>query len=153
AISGWLMGSGEAIDNLETSLSLRTARDVAKKYMAATRKPDRDNLIAQFPSEVNIDYIAKIIAHMKPPLETAIIPPAGGGGRQAAAVLGLQAEGKKSAGEKAAEPNVVAPKTGDSKVTDKKNDDDAGSCAPKDKDDDSALLKTVPKPVVITPKE
>jgi predicted esterase len=143
AISGWLMGSGEAIDNLETSLSLITARDIAQKYMATTRKPDRDNLIAQFPSEVTIGHIAKIIAHMKPPIETAVVPPAGADVGNPAAVLGLPAEEKKPVSEKAVEP----------KAADKKNDDDSDSCAPKDKEDDSTLLKTAPKPVAVQPKE
>jgi predicted esterase len=147
AVSGWLMGSGEAIDNLETSLSLVTAREVAQKYMATTRKPDRDNLLAAFPSEVSIGHIAKIIAHMKPPIETSVVPPAGADVGNPAAVLGLQAEESKkpsqenAAGQKPAEPKP-APK-----------DDNSGSCAPKDKDDDSALLKTAPKPVVVEPKD
>lgn len=143
AISGWLMGSGEGIDGLDVSLSLVTARDIAQKYMAATRKPDRDNLIAQFPSEVNTGHIAKIVAHMKPPIETAVVPPAGVDVGNPAAVLGLPAEEKKPVSEKAGKPKAEA----------KKEDDDSGSCAPKEKEDDSALLKTAPKPVVVETKE
>src|SRR5206468_5058230 len=58
AISGWLMGSGAAIDNLETSIALVKLRDLARQYLLATRQADRANILAQLPSEANIGYLA-----------------------------------------------------------------------------------------------
>jgi hypothetical protein len=76
AISGWLLGSGGAIDNLEVSIALVKVRDLARQYMATTRQPDRDNILSQLPSEATIEYLAAIIAHMKPPIETTVATPA-----------------------------------------------------------------------------
>jgi predicted esterase len=80
---------------------------------------------------------------MKPPIETALVPAAGADVGNPAAVLGLPVDEKKP----------IAEKTADPKPADKNKDDDSGSCAPKDKEDDSALLKTAPKPVVVEAKE
>jgi predicted esterase len=122
--------------------------------MAATRKLDRDNLLTQFPSEVNTGHIAKIVAHMKPPIETAMLPPASLDVGNPAAVLGLPIEeSKKPAPQKSPGDKPLTEKAAEPKAENKKNDDDSGSCAPKDKEDDSALLKTAPKPVVVETKE
>jgi predicted esterase len=132
AISGWLLGSGSAIDNLDASLALIPARDIARQYMISARKNERDILIGQIPSEVTIENMAKLVAHMKPPVETTIAPAPGMDVGNPAAVLGLPAKARPE------EPKPANP-------------DDDGSCAPKD--EGSAVLKGTPKAVITEPKE
>ena len=91
AVSGWLLGSGAGIDNLETSIALVKVRDLARQYLASASEPDRKNILAQLPSEANIGHLAAIIAHMKPPLPTEVIAPVAPDVGNAAAVLGLPA--------------------------------------------------------------
>jgi pimeloyl-ACP methyl ester carboxylesterase len=141
AISGWLLGSGAAIDNLGVSLSLVKVRDLVRQYMVTTRQPERDNILSQLTSQeaATNNYIAAILAHMKPPVETAVLelPKADVG--DPAALLGLP-------GEESARPKEVGPNEG--KPANK--NDDPGFCAPKD--DDSALLKGAPAPAGTAPK-
>ncbi len=131
AISGWLLGSGSAIENLEASLGLIAARDVARQYLVSARKNERDNLIGQIPSEVTIENMAKLVAHMKPPVETIVAPAPGVDVSNPAAVLGLPAGSK---------PVEAKPA----------NDEEGGSCAPKD--EGKAVLKGTPKAVITEPK-
>ncbi|HMC10876.1 MAG TPA: peptidase [Pirellulaceae bacterium] len=142
AISGWLLGSGGAIDNLEVSIALVKVRDLARQYMATTRQPDRDNIISQLPSEATIEYLAAIIAHMKPPVPTEVLAlPAADLGNPAA-VLGLPGgEVGKPQDAKSAGDNPAGAKPPE----DKAKEDDTGSCAPPK--EDSSLLKGTPKPV------
>lgn len=72
AISGWLLGSGNGTDNLAVSLSLAQVRERVREYMLSNRQPERDAALTALTSLEGStpDYIAKIIAHMKPPLET-----------------------------------------------------------------------------------
>lgn len=148
AISGWLLGSGAAVDSLDVSLALVTARDIVREYMSTTRKNERDNMIAQLPSEVTIEHVAKIVAHMKPPIETTVMPPAGADLGNPAELLGLPGGGAKSPNDTKSE---AAERAG--KAEKPAKEDDSGSCAPKDKADDSALLKGGPKPIVPEAKE
>jgi len=134
AVSGWLMGGEEAIDNVGVSASLVKVRDRVRQYLVATRKPDRDAILSQLTSQEGAtnQYIAAIIAHMKPPVETQLAAAPGADVGNPAAVLGLppQEQAKPKEDAKPADPG--------------------GECAPKE--DDSALLKTVPKPVPPMPK-
>jgi predicted esterase len=103
AISGWLLGSGSGVDNLGVSKSLVEVRDMVQRYLASTRKPERDGILLQLESHPGASpaYVAKILAHMKPPLEkTAEVEVVDPG--DAAKVLGLEAGA--AAGEKSAEP-------------------------------------------------
>jgi pimeloyl-ACP methyl ester carboxylesterase len=72
AISGWLMGSGAGLENFGTSVSLVQVRDLVRKYLVSTRQPDRDVILSEMTSLAGAtpEYVAKIIAHMKPPLPT-----------------------------------------------------------------------------------
>ncbi|WP_425614324.1 peptidase [Anatilimnocola sp. NA78] len=72
ALSGWLMGNGSGIENLAVTLSLVEVREKIRAYMRATRKADRDVIVTDMQSLEGStpEYIAKIIAHMKPPLES-----------------------------------------------------------------------------------
>ncbi|MEO0530269.1 MAG: peptidase [Planctomycetota bacterium] len=70
AISGWLLGSNQAIDSLPTALSLVRARDDVRQYLSeadpklrdATFLSLRDSAVAEVPR------IAELIARMEPPL-------------------------------------------------------------------------------------
>ena len=90
AISGWLLGNGSGVDNVAVSKSLVQVRDMVRQYLASTRKPERDNILTQLESQEGATpaYIAKLIAHMKPPLEKTVILDTVDPG-DAAAVLGL----------------------------------------------------------------
>ncbi len=72
AISGWLLGSGNGIDNLAVTLSLVQVRDQVRIYLLAKRKPERDAALAALQSLEGStpEYVAKILAHMKPPMAT-----------------------------------------------------------------------------------
>lgn len=156
AISGWLMGSGEAVDGLDVSLALVAARDIAQRYMSATRKVDQDNLVSQLPSEVTIDYMAKIVGHMKPPVETVVAAPAVADVGKPAELLGLPGKETPNGVNGPAGKKVDAVKDAGKKAEPKGKttpEDDSGSCAPKSKEDDSALLQGVPKPVLKEPKQ
>lgn len=110
AISGWLLGNGSGVDNVAVSKSLVQVRDMVRQYLASTRKPERDNLLAQLESQEGATpaYIAKLIAHMKPPLEKTVLLDAVDPG-DAAAVLGLPAEEKPAAAPPAEEKPVLPP--------------------------------------------
>ena len=79
AISGWLMGGDEALDNLGVSASLVKVRALVRQYLVTTRKPDRDAILSQLTSQEGAtnQYIAAIIAHMKPPMATDLVAAAG----------------------------------------------------------------------------
>lgn len=72
AISGWLLGSGNAEDNLTLALSLVKVREQIRIYLRSKIQAERDGALASFTSleGSTADYISKIIAHMKPPRET-----------------------------------------------------------------------------------
>ncbi len=77
AISGWLLGSGSGIDNLAVARSLYEVRNLVRQYLRSDRKPERDAALAQLTSVEGGTpaNIAKLIAHMKPALETPLYPP------------------------------------------------------------------------------
>ncbi|HRX78373.1 MAG TPA: peptidase [Pirellulaceae bacterium] len=72
AISGWLLGSGEAIDNLAVAVSLFEVRNEATKYMNAKRPHERDDILARIAGLEggSPSYLARLIANMKPPIAT-----------------------------------------------------------------------------------
>lgn len=79
AISGWLMGEGAGLDNLAVTGSLLEVRELIRRYLSAPRQAERDEILAQLASleGATPEYVAKIIAHMKPPLPLpAANPPA-----------------------------------------------------------------------------
>ena len=72
AVSGWLLGSGEATDNLAVAVSLFEVRNEATKYMNAKRPHERDDILARIRSLEggSPSYLARLIAQMKPPIAT-----------------------------------------------------------------------------------
>lgn len=77
AISGWLLGSGSGIDNLAVSRSLYDVRNLVREYLRSDRKPARDAILAQLTSLEGSTpaNIAKLLAHMKPAIETPLYAP------------------------------------------------------------------------------
>ncbi len=71
ALSGWLLGSEEATDNLPIAMSLYDVRNDARAYLRSEERGLREQLITQIRSQEGgqPQLLAKILAHMKPPLE------------------------------------------------------------------------------------
>ncbi|MBC8351226.1 MAG: peptidase [Planctomycetes bacterium] len=74
AVSGWLLGSGEAIDNLAVAVSLFEVRNEATKYLNAKRTHERDEILERIRSLEggSPSYLARLIAQMKPPIATEV---------------------------------------------------------------------------------
>jgi predicted esterase len=69
AISGWLMGSGAATENLAVALDLVEVRDAVRAYLRADQQVERDDLLRRLNeleggSPANV---AKLLATMNPP--------------------------------------------------------------------------------------
>jgi predicted esterase len=144
AISGWLMGSGAAIDNLGVATSLVQVRELVRQYLLTTRAPERKDILARLDSLEGATpaYIAAIIAHMKPPLEPSLAMAHGADVGNAAAVLGLPGATTKAPAAAPIPPKPEPPKPA--------SDGEGADCAPPS--DDSALLKGRPKAVGPMPK-
>jgi pimeloyl-ACP methyl ester carboxylesterase/tetratricopeptide (TPR) repeat protein len=71
AISGWLVGPNDAIDNLQTALSLAETRNIIRNYMTEPLKMTRDRLLEPLSSQqaASPRYVALLLSHMKPPLD------------------------------------------------------------------------------------
>jgi acetyl esterase/lipase len=118
AISGWLLGSGAGSENLATSVSLVKVRDQVQKYLAANRKPDLENILANLTSleGATPPNISALIAHMKPPLETTIAAAPGVDVGKPADVLGLPTDpAAKSEKGKAGDAKPAEAKPNDAK--------------------------------------
>lgn len=72
ATSGWLLGSNSAVQNLPVSLSMYTIRGLVSKYLRAKHKVERRDLLEQILAQEGAvpELVAKLLAHMKPPVET-----------------------------------------------------------------------------------
>ncbi|MEX2559144.1 MAG: tetratricopeptide repeat protein, partial [Pirellulales bacterium] len=72
AVSGWLVGANDATRRLPVALSLYEVRGLVRQYLAEPVKLQRNRILAEFASQegANPAQVAKILAHMKPPLET-----------------------------------------------------------------------------------
>jgi predicted esterase len=71
AVSGWILGRDSGLENLAVSKSLIQVRELVREYLRTTRQAERDAILAQLTSLEGATpaYIAKIIAHLRPPLE------------------------------------------------------------------------------------
>jgi predicted esterase len=72
AISNWLLGAGGGIENLAVSLSVYNTRNLTRDYLQTTRRDERVKLLEALRQEEGATpgYIAKLLAHMKPPVVT-----------------------------------------------------------------------------------
>ena len=73
ATSGWLLGSNSAIRKLPVALSMYNIRNLVRDYMRSTTKLERRNLLEKIRAQEGAvpELIAKLLAHMPPPIETA----------------------------------------------------------------------------------
>ncbi len=74
ALSGWLLGPGAGLDNLATTKSLARVRSLVEKYLVESDENKRGQILAQLKAEEGgqAEYVAKLLAHLKPPLK---LPP------------------------------------------------------------------------------
>ncbi len=73
AISGWLLGANDAVDNVQVALSLVGTRKLVLAYLNEPVKINRDAMLQGLTSQSSAapEYVALILSHMKPPIETA----------------------------------------------------------------------------------
>ncbi|MBX9787764.1 MAG: peptidase [Pirellulales bacterium] len=69
AISGWLVGSNGATQNLTNALSLTRMRDLVGQYLTEEKKIERDRLLDEIRSLEGADpkTLAQLLAYMQPP--------------------------------------------------------------------------------------
>lgn len=72
AISAWLLGSGSGDSNLAVAASLVRVRALVRQYMTSAQQAERDRILQELASleGSSPNYLAKLLAHMKPPVET-----------------------------------------------------------------------------------
>jgi len=73
AVSGWLLGSDAATENLTVTLSVYKVRSLVRRYLNEPAKMNRAGILALFGSEEGAvpELVAGLLAHMKP----AVDPP------------------------------------------------------------------------------
>lgn len=72
AISGWFLGQGEATENLSVGIALYSVRNLVRDYMRTTHEAAREQILADLEKYEGASprYIARLLANMKPPIET-----------------------------------------------------------------------------------
>ena len=72
AVSGWLLGGDSATLNLPVSLSVYDVRSLVRQYLNANDRLTQARILKQFYSQEGAtpELVAKLIANMKPPVET-----------------------------------------------------------------------------------
>jgi predicted esterase len=73
AISGWLIGAGDASENLPEALSMAEVRNQIRDYLRQPNRPQRDAILAGILTHETVSpkLIAALAAHMTPHLETS----------------------------------------------------------------------------------
>ena len=81
AISGWLMGAGEAVQNLDEAIPLANVRLVLRQYLNEPQAHERTTLLESIRSVqgVTMPRVAGLLAHMTPPWEIPRSADLGGG--------------------------------------------------------------------------
>lgn len=74
AVSGWLVGSASATDNLPVAMSLFDVRNLVQQYLVSEMRNERMDLVTKIRAlEGGVpSLVAEILKHMKPPLD---LPP------------------------------------------------------------------------------
>jgi predicted esterase len=74
AVSGWLLGTGAGIDNLAVTRSLFQVRNLLRVYLASRLPAEREAVLEKLKELEGgtPPYVAKLIAHMKPPLDPTV---------------------------------------------------------------------------------
>jgi pimeloyl-ACP methyl ester carboxylesterase len=70
AVGGWILGPGSGIQNFAVAKSLVNVRRLVKDYLSESSQPRREQIINQLRTEEGgqPQYVAKVLATMKPPL-------------------------------------------------------------------------------------
>jgi predicted esterase len=73
AIGGWLLGPNNGVETLGISRSMFEVRTLVLQYLRTKRKPERDAILEKLASfeGATPQNLARLIAHMRPPLEPA----------------------------------------------------------------------------------
>jgi pimeloyl-ACP methyl ester carboxylesterase len=76
ALSGWLLGTGSGTENTAVAMSLGKVRDLVRDYLASKRKGERAEILEKLKGLEGSSpaYLAKIVAHMTPPLSPPQLP-------------------------------------------------------------------------------
>jgi predicted esterase len=71
ALSGWLLGSDAALQNISVTTSLYRVRDLVRQYLNEPVKLNRARILDQLKSEEGAvpQYVAALVANMEPPGE------------------------------------------------------------------------------------
>lgn len=71
AVSGWLLGNGAGIDNLAVTRSLFATRNLVRAYLASSLPAEREAVLEKLKEQEGgtPQFVARLIAHMKPPLD------------------------------------------------------------------------------------
>ena len=81
AVSGWLLGGDDAIVNLPVALSVYNVRELTAAYLREKTARRRSAILDEMRSYegATVRQVAKLLAHMKPPLTSSPVPegPAG----------------------------------------------------------------------------
>ncbi|HVX09867.1 MAG TPA: peptidase [Pirellulales bacterium] len=72
AVSGWLVGSDDALRKLPVAASLYEVRNLVRRYLAEPAKLKRNQLLVDLAAQEGAtpELVAKILRYMLPPLET-----------------------------------------------------------------------------------
>ena len=72
AVSGYLLGSGAGVENLALSSSLVEVRDLVVQYLQSDLVSERQEILEKLQTleGSSPNFVAKILAHMKPPIVT-----------------------------------------------------------------------------------
>jgi len=91
AASGWLIGANDAVDNVQVALSLVETRKLVLDYLREPIKLNRDAMLQALGSQqaASPEFVAAILAHIKPPLDT---PPQAEPGSYEITIHGLENE-------------------------------------------------------------
>ena len=73
ALSGWLVGTDDALRKLPVALSLFNVRNLVRQYLAEPTKVKRDEILAELAGEEGAtpELVAKLLRYMLPPVETS----------------------------------------------------------------------------------
>lgn len=76
AISGWLLGSGAGTENLAVASSLYEVRELVRQYIRSTGQAERDRILTQLAMMEGStpEYLTKILANMRPAVESPDAP-------------------------------------------------------------------------------
>jgi len=71
AVSGWLVGTGAATENLAVALALYELRNLVRSFFREDVKLQRDQMLERIRSRegASVRMIARLVDHMKPPLD------------------------------------------------------------------------------------